>query len=95
VVHLPGQTPAYTLAFRHAPGECGSLFAEVLNGFGRVFGFRSINADQAHTLAVFHHQRVAIDYTLHNTVITVGRSSTVGNATAKQVKKCGKKESDD
>ncbi len=44
-----------------------------------------INTDEAHTLAVFHNQRIAIDYTLHNTGITVDRSNAAGNITAKQV----------
>jgi hypothetical protein len=77
------------LAFRHAPSECSSLFAEVLNGFGRVLGFGRVHADEVHTLAVFHHQRIAIDYTLHNTVITVNTSSAVDNATAEQVENGG------
>jgi hypothetical protein len=33
----------------------------------------------------------AIDYTLHNTVITINRSSAVGNATAEQVQSGGEK----
>jgi hypothetical protein len=72
----------HLLAFHHTPGECGGLFAEVLNGSTGMLGFRRINTDQAYTLTVFHHQRIAIDYTLHDTVITVDGSGTVRNRTA-------------
>ena len=85
---------SHPLAFHHAPCECGSLFAEVLNRFIRVLRFRSINTDQTHTFTVFHNHRIAIDYTLHNTVITVNRSSAVGNATAEQVQSGDEKERD-
>jgi hypothetical protein len=59
-----------------------SEYAEVLNGFIRMLGFGRVHADEAHPLTVFHHQRVTIDHTLCNTVITVNRTSAVGNIAA-------------
>jgi hypothetical protein len=53
-MHLPSQLQTHPLAFHRAPGECSSLFAEVLNGFPRVLGLGSINSDQTHTLTVVH-----------------------------------------
>jgi hypothetical protein len=49
-----------------------------------VLSFGSIYTDQAHTLTVFHKQRIAIDYTLHNAVTTVKGSSAIRNATPEQ-----------
>jgi hypothetical protein len=54
-----------------------------------VLGFGRINADETHTLIIFHHQCIAIDYTLHNTVITANTSNAVANATAGQVESDG------
>jgi hypothetical protein len=56
----------------------------VLNEFVWVLGFGRINTDEAHTFAIIHNQRIAIDYTLHYTVSTVNRSNAVGNATAQR-----------
>jgi hypothetical protein len=35
-----------------------------------MFSFRTINTDQADSLTFFHQQRIAINDTLHDTVIT-------------------------
>jgi hypothetical protein len=75
---------SHTLAFHHTPSECGSFSAIELNRLFRVLGLGSINTDETQTLAIIHNQRIAIDYTLHDTVSTVNRSNAVGNATAER-----------
>jgi hypothetical protein len=45
--------------------------AEVVNGLIGVLGLRRINTDETHTFTIVHNHRIAVDYTLHNTVITV------------------------
>jgi hypothetical protein len=60
-----------------------------------VLRFRRINTDETHTLTVVHNQRLSIDSTLRNTVITINRSSAVGNVTPEQVDNGEKNERDD
>jgi hypothetical protein len=49
--------------------------------------FRSVNTDETYPFSAIHNQRIAIDYTFHNTVITVDGSSAVGNATASRLRR--------
>jgi hypothetical protein len=40
------------LAFHQTPGECGSLFAEVLNGLIAVFSLGRVHTNETHTFTV-------------------------------------------